>query len=147
MDEITPVHFFLRFDLLCSFAPRSRLLSPSTGGGPSSAPDGGGPAPSAMDQAAGECAMDPASAPRPSGGSGLGLVSYGSEGQRMAARAGEGAGIQQRLHQHLHDRRQAQVWRALGARAHRAHEGLHPGVHQRYSSSCFSSHLIPLMLL
>lgn len=53
----------------------------------------------------------------------------GGEGQRMAVRAGAGAGLQQCLHQHPHDRRQAQVWRALGARAHRAHQRVHPGTH------------------
>lgn len=45
----------------------------------------------------------------------------------MAVRAGAGAGLQQRLHQHPHDRRQAPLRRALGARPHRPHQGMHPG--------------------
>uniref|UniRef100_A0A452ZJC2 Uncharacterized protein n=1 Tax=Aegilops tauschii subsp. strangulata TaxID=200361 RepID=A0A452ZJC2_AEGTS len=50
----------------------------------------------------------------------------GGEGQRMAVRAGAGAGLQQRLHQHAHDRRQAPLRRAVGARPHRPHQGMHP---------------------
>ncbi|XBJ26644.1 hypothetical protein VPH35_004020 [Triticum aestivum] len=48
----------------------------------------------------------------------------------MAVRAGAGAGLQQRLHQHPHDRRQAPLRRALGARPHRPHQGVHPGTLQ-----------------
>lgn len=74
----------------------------------------------------------------------------GGEGEDMAVRAGAGAGVQQRLHQHPHDRHQAQVRRPLGARPHRADQGVHPGKQSPISpvsSDSASSHVAAVQLL